>query len=41
MSEWLPCPLAMGYIAGAICFGYLAGTWREQLRLIEIIKPEK
>ena len=40
MSDWLPCPLGLSYVLVAAGIGYLAGQFREQLRLLEIFKPE-
>ncbi len=40
MSDLMPCPLGLGYILIAAGIGYLAGQFREQLRLLEIFKPE-
>ncbi len=41
MSGWLPCLLGFFYISLAICLGYFAGRYREQLSLLEILKPER
>jgi hypothetical protein len=40
MSNWMPCLLGLAYIAVSAGLGYLAGCYREQLRLLEIFKPE-
>jgi hypothetical protein len=40
MNTWLPCALALIYIAAAGWVGYMLGSLREQLRLLEILKPE-
>jgi hypothetical protein len=40
MSDWMPCPLGLSYILIAAGLGYLAGCYREQLRLLETLKPE-
>lgn len=40
MSDWLPCPLAFSFMLMAAAIGYFAGQFREQLRLLEIFKPE-
>jgi hypothetical protein len=44
MTNWLPCLYATGLIAAgsavAATLGYWAGRWREQLWLLEILKPE-
>jgi hypothetical protein len=40
MSDWMPCPLALSYMALAALSGYLLGRWREQLSLLEALKPE-
>lgn len=40
MSDLMPCPLALSYIVIAVGIGYLAGQFREQLRLLELFKPE-
>ena len=44
MSEWVPCAYASSLIgagmAVAIVAGYLLGRWREQLHLLEVLRPE-
>ncbi len=40
MNDWLPCPLGLSYILIAAGIGYFAGQLREQLRMLEIFKPE-
>ena len=44
MTEWLPCPYAAMWIGGstviAAVIGFLAGRMREQLALLEILRPE-
>ena len=40
MTELLPCPLALGYVLATGVVAYWLGRWREQLRLLEICKPE-
>lgn len=40
MSNWMPCMLGLTYMTVAACLGYLAGCYREQLRLLETLKPE-
>lgn len=39
MNDWLPCLLALSYMLVAGVAGYWLGSWREQLRLIEMFKP--
>jgi hypothetical protein len=40
MNAWLPCLHALSYMALAALSGYLLGRWREQLSLLEALKPE-
>ncbi len=40
MNNWLPCLLALGYMLIAGIVGYGLGRMREQLHLLEILKPE-
>ncbi len=40
MSDWLPCLVALGYMLIAAIAGYWLGRWREQLHLLEVLKPE-
>ncbi|WP_283770161.1 hypothetical protein [Variovorax sp. PCZ-1] len=40
MSNWMPCLLGIGYVLIAGLLGYWLGCFREQLRLLEIMKPE-
>ena len=44
MSDWIPCAYAVTLIgigmAAAGAASYLLGRWREQLRLLEILRPE-
>lgn len=40
MSDWLPCLVALGYMLIAAALGYSLGKWREQLHLLEVLKPE-
>jgi membrane protein DedA with SNARE-associated domain len=45
MTHWLPCLYATVLItagsAVAAALGYLVGRWREQLWLLEILKPQR
>jgi hypothetical protein len=40
MTAWIPCGLTLTYIAFAACIGFILGGKCEQLRLLEILKPE-
>ena len=43
-DDWIPCAYALSLIGiGMAVSGvasYLLGCWREQLRLLEILRPE-
>ena len=39
MSNWMPCLLALGYVLAASVVGYWLGRKREQLALLELLKP--
>ena len=39
MSNWMPCLLALGYMFVASVVGYWLGRKREQLALLELLKP--
>jgi hypothetical protein len=39
MSNWIPCLLALGYMLAASTVGCWLGRKREQLALLELLKP--
>lgn len=39
MSNWMPCLLALSYMLAAGVLGYWLGRKREQLALLELLKP--
>lgn len=41
LTNWLPCPYAATLAMLASVAGYGLGRWREQLRLLETLKPER
>lgn len=40
MNDLLPCPLALTYSLLTGVVGYWLGRWREQLHLLQMLKPE-
>ena len=44
MNDWIPCAYALSMIgigmAVAAVASYLLGRWREQLYLLEVLRPE-
>lgn len=44
MTDWMPCIYALALIAGGIStagvVGFWLGRWREQLALLQTLRPE-
>ena len=40
VTNWLPCSYASVLILAAAAVGFWLGRWREQLALLQLLKPE-